>query len=83
MAFSSGESYSLATSVKWIRRKAFLRSFVKKIVVEKEKVKLYYNLPMPPDGRKMYKVGFLPIDTPSGDGVTIGRSFELEFSLKI
>ena len=50
------------------QRKAFLRSFVKKIVVEKEKVKLYYNLPVPPDGRKMDTVGVLPIDTPSGAG---------------
>ena len=49
------------------QRKAFLRSFVKKIVVDKEKVKLYYNLPVPPDGRKMETVGVLPIDTPSGD----------------
>jgi len=48
------------------QRKAFLRSFVKKIVVEKERVKLYYNLPVPPDGRKMETVGVLPIDTPSG-----------------
>ena len=49
------------------QRKAFLRSFVKKIVVEKEEVKLYYNLPVPPDGRKKEAVGVLPIDTPSGD----------------
>ena len=48
------------------QRKAFLRSFVKKIVVEKEKAKLYYNLPVPPDGRKVETVGVLPIDTPSG-----------------
>jgi site-specific DNA recombinase len=48
------------------QRKAFLRSFVKKIVVEKEEVKLYYNLPVPPDGRKKEVVGVLPIDTPSG-----------------
>ena len=52
------------------QRKAFLRSFVKKIVVEKERVKLYYNLPVPPDGRKMETVGVLPIDTPSGEGGT-------------
>ncbi len=65
------------------QRKAFLRSFVKKIVVEKEIVKLYYNLPVPPDGRKMETVGVLPIDTPSGAGVTIGRTFELVFSLTI
>jgi site-specific DNA recombinase len=49
------------------QRKAFLRSFVKKIVVDKEKVRLYYRLPVPPDGRRMEEVGVLPIDTPSGD----------------
>ena len=49
------------------QRKAFLSSFVKKIVVEKERVKLYYNLPVPPDGRETDTVGVLPIDTPSGD----------------
>ena len=48
------------------QRKAFLRSFVKKIVVEKERVKLYYNLPVPPDGKKIDTIGVLPIDTPSG-----------------
>ena len=65
------------------QRKAFLRSFVKKIVVEKERVKLHYNLPVPPDGRKMETVGVLPIDTPSGDRVTVGRTFELVFNLTI
>jgi hypothetical protein len=40
---------------------------VKKIVVDKDKVKLYYNLPVPPDGKKAEEVGVLPIDTPSGD----------------
>jgi hypothetical protein len=54
---------------------------VKKIVVGKEEVKLYYNLPVPPDDRKKEVVGVLPIDTPSGDRVTIGRTFELVFSL--
>ena len=34
------------------QRKAFLRSYIKKIVVDREKVKLYYNLPVPPmEGR--------------------------------
>ena len=39
---------------------------MKKIVVDKEKVKLCYNLPVSPDGSKMEMVGVLPIDTPSG-----------------
>ncbi|MBI4188787.1 MAG: recombinase family protein, partial [Chloroflexi bacterium] len=43
------------------QRKAFLRSFVKKIVVENEMVKLYYKVPVPPDGKKMEAVGVLPI----------------------
>ena len=30
------------------QRKASLRSFAKKIVAEKEKVRPYYNLPVPP-----------------------------------
>ncbi len=36
-------------------------------MTRKEKVKLYYNLPVPPDGRKTDRVRVLPIDTPSGD----------------
>jgi len=43
---------------------------VKKIVVEKEKVKLYYNLPVPPDGRRTDTLGVLPVDT-------FGLSFRL------
>ena len=53
------------------QRKAFLRSFVKKIVVDKEKVRLYYNIPVPPDGKKMETVEVLPIDTPSGPWGTV------------
>jgi len=56
------------------QRKAFLRSFVKKIVIDKDKVKVYYKLPVPPDGRKAETVGVLPIDTPSGPGGTIPRT---------
>lgn len=54
------------------QRKAFLRSFVKKIVIEREEVKLYYNLPVPPDGRKKKKeaAGVLPMVTPSGEAGT-------------
>ena len=63
------------------QRKALLRSFVKKIVVEKERVELYYKLLVPPDGRKVETVRILAIDTPSGAGGIIGRIFKLEFSL--
>ncbi len=50
------------------QRKGFLRSFIKKIVVENDKAKLYYNVPVPPDGKKMESVGVLPINTPGGEG---------------
>jgi len=63
------------------QRKAFLRSFVKKIVVDKERVRLYYNLPVPPDGKKMETVGVLDTVHYGGDRVTIGRTFELAFAL--
>ncbi|MBI4283139.1 MAG: hypothetical protein HY663_01560 [Chloroflexi bacterium] len=61
------------------QRKAFLRSFVKKIVVEEERVKLYYTLPVPPQGRRTETVGVLPIDTPS---VPLGTVPELLFEKK-
>jgi len=38
------------------QRKAFLRSFVKRIVVDKNVVKLHYSVPVPPDGKEMEKV---------------------------
>jgi len=48
-------------------RKAFLRSFVKKIVVEQEEVTVHYKLPLPPDGKSKEKITVLPIDTFGGD----------------
>jgi site-specific DNA recombinase len=63
------------------QRKASLRSFVKKIVVDKEKARLYYKLPVPPDGRRMEEVRVLPIDTPSGVEGTEQRTFTLAFHL--
>lgn len=54
---------------------------MKKIVVDGEKVKLNYNLPVPPDGKKMETVGVLPIDTPSGAEWTERRTFNITFKL--
>lgn len=65
------------------QRKAFLRSFVEKIIIDKGKAKLYYKLPIPPDKKRYDGVGVLPIDTPSGAGVTIGRTFNLVFDLTL
>jgi site-specific DNA recombinase len=47
--------------------KAFLRSFVKRIVISGDKAKIQYRLPMPPDGKKIQSVGVLPIETLGGD----------------
>ena len=53
-----------------VQRKAFLRSFIKKIVVDKDIVKLYYSVPVPPDGKRVETIGVLPIDTLGGEGGT-------------
>ena len=42
--------------------KTFLRSFVKKIIVDGDKVKIEYRLPMPPDGKMVQSLGVLPIE---------------------
>ena len=49
-------------------RKTFLRSFIKRIVINKKQVTIYYNLPIPPEGGKQQSVGVLPIVTPGGAG---------------
>jgi site-specific DNA recombinase len=50
------------------RSKTFLRSFVTRITIDNDKAKIEYNLPMPPDGKKMESVGVLPISTLGGEG---------------
>jgi len=50
-------------------------------VVNGEEATIYYNLPVPPDGRKKREVEVLPIDTSGGAGVTTGRTFEFAFAL--
>ena len=51
-------------------RKAFLRSFIKRIEVDKEQVTVYYDLPLPQDGRAKEETAVLPIATPGGEGGT-------------
>ena len=51
-------------------RKAFLRSFVKRIEIDEGQVTVLYTLPMPPDGKISESVGVLPIVTPGGAGGT-------------
>ena len=52
------------------QRKAFLRSFVRRIEVDNGQATLHYTLPMPPDGRSSEQLGVLPIVTFGGaDGI--------------
>lgn len=47
----------------FIQSKSFLRSFVKRITIDKEKARIEFQLPMSPDGRT---TSVLPINTPGG-----------------
>ena len=49
-----------------VQSKAFLRTFVKKIVVESSKVKVFYNLPVPVGHNETKTEEVLPIVTPGG-----------------
>ena len=49
-------------------RKGFLRSFVKRVEIDKSEVTVRYRLPLPPDGRTEDRVSVLPIDTLGGAG---------------
>ena len=57
---------NLLEDSEFTERKAFLRSFVKKIVVDNEEVTVNYKLPLPPDGKSKDKIAVLPIDTFGG-----------------
>jgi hypothetical protein len=61
---------ALLTETDIIRSKSFLRSFIEKIVIHGTEGKIYYKLPVPPDGKRVESVGVLPIDTPGGEGGT-------------
>ena len=52
--------------------KTFLRSFVKKIIVDGDRVKIEYRLPMPADGKMVMSLGVLPIER--GGGAEGGRT---------
>ena len=48
-------------------RKVFLRSFVRRVEIDKDQVTVHYTLPMPPDGISSEQAGVLPIGTLGGD----------------
>ena len=50
----------------FILSKAFLRSFVKKIIIDGDKAKFQYHLPMPLDGKRTQEVEVLLINTLGG-----------------
>jgi len=77
----AGDLRDLLEEANFTERKAFLRSFIKRIEVSKEQVTVYYDLPVPQDGRAKEETQVLSIVTPGGAGVTIGRTFRLAFSL--
>jgi len=70
---------SLLEIADFTERKISLRSFIKRIVVNKKQVTIYYNLPMPPDDKKQ-SIGVLPIVTPGGAGETRTPDFLLVFT---
>jgi site-specific DNA recombinase len=57
---------SVLEEADFIQSKAFLRSFMKKIIVDGDRAKIQYHLPMPPDGKRTQEVEVLPIDTLGG-----------------
>jgi hypothetical protein len=59
---------NLLEEADFIQSKTFLRSFVKKVIINGDKAKIQYRLPMPPDGKRTQTTGVLPIDTPGGPG---------------
>jgi site-specific DNA recombinase len=58
---------ALLEGADYVERKAFLRSFVKRIEVIKDQVTIRYKLPTPQSGKNK-DVRVLPIDTPGGAG---------------
>jgi site-specific DNA recombinase len=58
---------SLLTEGDITQSKAFLRSFIQKIVVGGDKATIHYKLPVPVQWPEYEEVGVLPIVPPSGD----------------
>jgi site-specific DNA recombinase len=61
---------SLLEEADIIESKSFLRSFVKRIEINKSEAVIHYNLPVPPYSSKKQTAEVLPIDTLGGEGGT-------------
>ena len=64
-------------------RKSFIKSFVREVKVTGNNVLLAYTIPLPPKGLITEDMPVLSIVHSGGAGVTIGRTFELAFSLAV
>ena len=64
-------------------RKAFNRSFIGEVKVTGNEVMLPYAMPLTPEKISEEQMGVLYSVNSSGNRVTIGRTFELVFSLII
>jgi hypothetical protein len=73
---------NLLEEVEFTEKKAFLRSFIKQIIVNKKQVTIQYNLPMPTHGKIKAETEVLSIETYGRPKLTIGRTFELAFTLR-
>ena len=62
----AGDLSSLLNESDFTESKVFLRSFIKRIEVNKNEVTIHYKLPLPPMSEFEEKVSVLPIDTPGG-----------------
>ena len=62
-------------------RKSFLRSFIKRIEINRNEVVVHYHLLLPQNekGERVREV--LLMVTPGGAGVSIGRTFSTTFAL--
>ncbi len=58
---------NLLEEADFVERKAFLRSFIKRVEISGTQVTVRYKIPMPA-GRELTEAGVLPIETPGGAG---------------
>jgi len=63
------------------KRKAFRRSFIKRIEINKDKVMVHYYLPLPSNENRKVAAEVLPIVPPGGAKWTEQRTFSLAFKL--
>jgi len=64
-------------------RKAFLRSFIKRIDINTDKATVHYHLPLPNNENRKLAAEVLPIVTPGGPKVTFAKPIDTFFELSI